>query len=221
MVTKNISMSKQGLFVTFEGPDGSGKTSVVNLFKKYCRTHNLGKTFVFTREPGGEKNLIAEGIRNIILDSKNKNLDYRAECLLFAASRAQHVSDFIQPNLRKGNVIICDRFIHSSIVYQGYVRGLGKKIVEEINNCALNNVKPDLTFVFMLPAKDCIKRIFSNKGREVNRLDSEGIKFFNKVYAGYQRLIKEDRSLIVIDASKDSDIIFADILKRILKIIKK
>ncbi|GHU31091.1 hypothetical protein FACS1894166_01910 [Bacilli bacterium] len=116
---------KRGLFVTFEGPDGSGKSTVLQmLYQKLVQTvHN--HSIVLTREPGGRNNIIAEDIRNILLNKVEYKIDDRAEALLFAASRAQHVKDFILPNLNNGNIVLCDRYIYSSLVYQGYARGLG------------------------------------------------------------------------------------------------
>jgi dTMP kinase len=116
-------MSK-GLFITFEGPDGSGKTTILKkVYEKLLSNNSYG--VVLTREPGGTNNKIAEDIRNLLLNKMEYKIDYHAEALLFAASRAQHVHDFIQPNLEKGNIVLCDRYIDSSIVYQGFGRGLG------------------------------------------------------------------------------------------------
>jgi dTMP kinase len=114
-----------GLFITFEGPDGSGKSSILKKVYEQINIDFPNKQFVITREPGGTNNKIAEDIRNILLNKMEYKIDYHAEALLFAASRAQHVHDFIQPNLESGNVVLCDRYIDSSIVYQGFGRKLG------------------------------------------------------------------------------------------------
>jgi dTMP kinase len=116
---------KRGLFIAFEGPDGSGKSTILQmLYKKLIKNiHN--HLIVLTREPGGHNNIIAEDIRNILLNKVEYKIDDRAEALLFAASRAQHVKDFILPHLNNGNIVLCDRYIYSSLAYQGYARGLG------------------------------------------------------------------------------------------------
>jgi dTMP kinase len=114
-----------GLFITFEGPDGSGKSSILKKINEQLAIDFPHKQFMMTREPGGTNNKIAEDIRNILLNKIEYKIDYHAEALLFAASRAQHVHDFIQPNLSAGNIVLCDRYIDSSIVYQGFGRKLG------------------------------------------------------------------------------------------------
>ncbi|MDE6476606.1 MAG: dTMP kinase [Mycoplasmoidaceae bacterium] len=122
-------MIKKGIFITFEGPDGCGKTTIINLIYKDLQKKFGKNNVVLTREPGGKNNVIAEDIRNILLNKLDYKISDRAEALLFAASRAQHVKDFIIPNLRKGKIVLCDRYIHSSLVYQGYARKLGIKEV--------------------------------------------------------------------------------------------
>lgn len=122
-------MNKSGLFISFEGPDGSGKSTVLAHVYEMLKKHKYPFEINITREPGGKNNLIAEDIRNILLNKMEYQISPRAEALLFAASRAQHVKDFIQPNLARGNLVLCDRYIHSSLVYQGYARKLGIKEV--------------------------------------------------------------------------------------------
>ncbi|MDE7433566.1 MAG: dTMP kinase [Mycoplasmoidaceae bacterium] len=118
-------MTSKGLFITFEGPDGCGKTTIINLIYKDLQKKFGKNKVVLTREPGGKNNVVAEDIRNILLNKLSYNICDQTEALLFAASRAQHVKDFIIPNLKKGKIVLCDRYIHSSLVYQGYARGLG------------------------------------------------------------------------------------------------
>jgi dTMP kinase len=118
-------MQKKGLFITFEGPDGSGKSTILTMLYDTLRRENPSLNIVTTREPGGKNNIIAEDIRNILLNKIEYKITDRTEALLFAASRAQHVHDFIQPHLANGDLVLCDRYIHSSLVYQGYARGLG------------------------------------------------------------------------------------------------
>ena len=133
-------MNKKGIFISFEGPDGSGKTSVAKYI--FQKINDLNMPVVETREPGGKNNLIAEDIRDILLNHLDYKIDYRAEALLFAASRAQHVSDFILPNLDKGNIVLCDRYIHSSLVYQGYVRGLGiNEVIKQVQEFMIDEMQ--------------------------------------------------------------------------------
>jgi dTMP kinase len=120
-------MKNNGLFITFEGPDGSGKSTIINMV--YECIHKKYKNIYLTREPGGKNNVIAEDIRNILLNKLDYQIDSRAEALLFAASRAQHVKDFIKPHLLNNDIVLCDRYVHSSLVYQGCARGLGIKEV--------------------------------------------------------------------------------------------
>jgi dTMP kinase len=121
--------NNKGLFITFEGPDGSGKSTIIGLIYDKLKQTKYGSKVVLTREPGGKNNIIAEDIRNILLNKLDYKISGRAEALLFAASRAQHVKDFIKPNIDNNKIVLCDRYIHSSLVYQGYARGLGIKEV--------------------------------------------------------------------------------------------
>lgn len=214
-------MNKKGIFISFEGPDGSGKTSVAKyIFKKI---NDLNLPVVETREPGGKNNLIAEDIRDILLNHFDYKIDYRAEALLFAASRAQHVSDFILPNLNKGNIVLCDRYIHSSLVYQGYVRGLGINEVFEINKFAIQNTMPDIVVLLMVRPEVGINRIFSNPNRDVNRLDKESINSLHqKVYHGYKKLLENDfgKQIIVIDAELPEDEVKENAWKEVYSFIK-
>ena len=209
----NNILNKKGLFITFEGPDGSGKTTIIKELYK-----NLNKRFknkvVLTREPGGNKNIIAESIRNILLNTDSK-ISYRAEALLFAASRAQHIDDFIVPSLKKGKIILCDRFVHSSYVYQGIGRKLGIDNIKKINEFAMSNVKPDLTIFLMINPIDALNRIKKDKNREINRLDKEKVNLHKQVYQGYLKLIKSENKnkIFVVDANKSVDEITDEIFK--------
>ena len=157
-----------GKFITFEGPEGSGKTSVIKGVVEFLT--NEGYRILTTREPGGNK--IAESIRNIILDNNNTEMDAHAEALLFAASRSQHFSEVILPALQDNKILLCDRFIDSSLAYQGHARGLGIDKVYEINKFAIGDLLPDLTLFIDVPPKVGLKRVFSNT-RKVDRLDLE------------------------------------------------
>ncbi|MBU1019718.1 MAG: dTMP kinase [Firmicutes bacterium] len=184
----------KGKFITFEGPEGSGKTSVITAVKKFFEDE--GYEIITTREPGGIR--IAEEIRNIILDKNNTEMDAHAEALLFAASRSQHFSEKILPALKENRIILCDRFIDSSLAYQGHARGLGIDNVYNINKFAIGNILPDITIFIDVPPSIGLKRVFSNT-RKVDRLDLETIEFHEKVYEGYMIIAEmfSDRFKIV------------------------
>lgn len=194
---------KKGLFVTFEGIDGCGKTTALDNIKK-----RLSKTdidVVFTREPGGSK--ISEQIRNIILDKNNTEEDARTEALLFAASRRQHLIDVVIPALKASKLVIADRYIDSSLAYQGYARDIGIDEVLKINNFAIENLYPDLTFYLDLQPEECEKRI-NGRQRESDRLDSEAFAFHKKVYEGYRKVneLFKDRVVIIDARLKEEEI---------------
>ena len=190
----------KGLFITMEGPDGSGKTTQIEELKKFF--NDKAYEVVITREPGGTD--ISEHIRSIILDVNNDNLSYMAEALLYAASRAQHVEEKIKPALEAGKVVICDRFVDSSIVYQGYARKIGIEVVESINRFALMGIQPDITFFFDIRPEDAMDRKVSQKS--LDRLEKEDISFHKLVYEGYKILLKRyPKRIRRIDASKSID----------------
>ncbi|MBQ9889953.1 MAG: dTMP kinase [Firmicutes bacterium] len=184
----------RGLFISFEGTDGSGKTTQYRLFAEYLVS--LGYEVVTTREPGGTP--ISEKIRGIILDPENTEMDDMTEALLFAAGRAQHVAQLIRPSVEAGKIVLCDRFMDSSIAYQGYARGLGD-CVRIINEYAVAGMQPDLTFLLDLPPQAGRSR--NVKAGKADRLEKQAMEFHSKVYEGYKKLaeIYPDR-FIVIDA---------------------
>jgi dTMP kinase len=186
------------MFITLEGPEGSGKTSVMKVV--IARLKEAGFQIEETREPGGTP--IAEQIRQVILDRQNTNLDPRAEALLLAASRRQNLVEKILPALKLGKVVICDRFIDSSLAYQGGARGLGVDDVLAMNLFATEHVFPQLTLLFDMPPEVGLARINQHQGREVNRLDLEQLSFHQRVRDTYLQLAKRfaDR-FVVIDAS--------------------
>lgn len=205
---------EKGFFITFEGPDGSGKTTILEMVAKYFQESKL--EFIKTREPGGS--LIAEQIRTIILDPNNKQLSYKAEALLYAASRAQHFDEIIIPALTQNKIVLCDRFIDSSLVYQGIARNLGIENVLKINEFAIDDFLPNLTIFFDVKPEIGLERIAENKTREVNRLDLESLNFHQKVYEGYLEITKIFPNRIVrIDASKNIEEVF----KATIKIIEE
>lgn len=179
----------QGKLITIEGLDGAGKTTVIkNVLKRLANHSEL--EFVYTREPGG--NQIAEQIREVILNQKNSNMDAVTETLLYAAARRQHLIEDIKPMLEQGKVVICDRFVDSSIAYQGVGRGVGYDKVKQINDLITDEIKPDLTLYFEIEPEIGLKRISDHRIDEVNRLDKEEVKFYKKVAQGYRQLIKND-----------------------------
>ena len=187
------------MFITIEGVEGSGKSSSTN--DVVNRLRKEGYDIITTREPGGTP--IAEKIRDIILDVNNTNLDPRAEALLYAASRRQHLIEKVWPALKQGKIVICDRFIDSSLAYQGGARNLGIENITNINMFATENTWPDLTLLFDIDPELGLERIRTNQGREVNRLDLEKIEFHKKVRETFLNLAKKyhDR-YVIIDASK-------------------
>ena len=192
----------KGYFISFEGPDGCGKTSVVKELITKLEVKFSNFNFVSTREPGGNNNVIAEDIRNIVLNKMDYQIVPRAEALLFAASRAQHVDDFILPHLNKGDVVLCDRFIDSSLIYQGIGRKLGFDKVLEINEFATKKTYPNLTILLLVKPEVGLRRIQDNKKREINRLDEAKLNFHQKNYEGYLTLAKTYPDRIVeIDAN--------------------
>ncbi|MCI5722509.1 MAG: dTMP kinase [Erysipelotrichaceae bacterium] len=191
----------KGLFITFEGPDGSGKTTVSTAVTQ--RLEAEGYQVRYTREPGGSN--IAEEIRHIILDPKNTDMDARTEALLYAASRRQHLSDKVLPALENGIHVISDRFVDSSLAYQGCGRQIGIDEVYNINQFAIEGHMPDKTIFLQIDAETGLKRI--QKGRAVlDRLDQESIEFHQRVHQGYEEILKKyaDR-MIIVDATKDVD----------------
>lgn len=185
----------RGLFITFEGLDGTGKTTQIHELE--TKLSELGLPYKKTREPGGTP--IAEKIRDIILDPKNTEMCFQAEALLYAASRAQHVSEVIKPALKKGEIVICDRFFDSTLAYQGYARELSLEDLHYINNFAMQEVKPELTFLLDIPAAHTSERINS---RELDRLDLEEMDFKNRVRAGFLKIADFEKNRVkVINAS--------------------
>ena len=190
----------KGKFITFEGCEGVGKSSQLNLLIKYLE--EKGVSFCFTREPGGTK--ISEDIRNIILDGKNSAMTDECEALLYASARVQLLKEKIAPMLDSGKLVICDRYIDSSLAYQGNARGLGYDFIKQINSFAIKNFMPDYTVFLCLEPKEAFKR---KGGVDKNdRVELSGENFHQKVYEGYLHLAKEyaDR-FFVIDASSSKE----------------
>lgn len=202
----------KGLFITFEGPDGSGKTTVATEICK--RLSDLGYEVVHTREPGGIA--ISEDIRNIILDPKNTMMDAKTEALLYAASRRQHLVEKVFPAMKAGKIVICERFLDSSLAYQGYGRQLGFDEVLSINLFAIDNTYPDMTIYLDVDEQVGLDRL---SGREFkDRLDQESIDFHHRVSEGYREVLRRFKDRItIIDASKTKEEVINASLKEILK----
>ena len=184
----------RGLFITVEGPDGSGKSTQIEYLRQYFE--DKGYDAIFTREPGGTP--ISEQIRAVILDKNNSEMDPMTEAFLYAASRAQHVAQLIAPSLERGKIVVCDRFLDSSIVYQAYARGLGK-CVNAINKYAVGDYQPDITFVLSLDAEEGLARLSGHK----DRLESEELAFHRKVAEGYEALARTfPERIVLFDASE-------------------
>ncbi len=198
------------MFITFEGPEGSGKTSVLK--RVYEALLLKGYPVILTREPGGTP--IAEQIRDVILDKANTALDARAEALLYAASRRQHLVEKVWPALKTGKIVLCDRYLDSSLAYQGGARGLGVDNILNINLFATEDTLPDLTLLFDLAPEIGFARIEANAAREVNRLDLETRAFHVKVRETFLELSKRFRDrYLIIDASQSFDEVFTNTLK--------
>jgi len=188
-----------GTFITIEGGEGAGKTTLIaRLTERIYR--ETGMKTVATREPGGIP--IAEAIRGIILNRRHTSMDARTEALLYAAARRQHLTEKVMPELARGKVVICDRFVDSSLAYQGYARGLGMTQVWEINRFAIEDCMPRLTIYLDVEPEVGLARIAANAQREVNRLDLEGVAFHRKVREGYLRIAEMfPERFVVLDAS--------------------
>ncbi len=195
----------KGLFITFEGPEASGKSSQILLLNKYLNKNKI--PCVITREPGGTG--LAEKLRKIILNNKS-NINNIEEILLLMAARSNHINNVIIPNLNKGKIVISDRYADSTFVYQGFVNKFGIDKVKKLHSDILDDFYPDYTFIFNLKANDIIKRIKKRKYK--NKYDKTKIDFHEKVIKGYKKISNLSR-YINIDASLSRDIIHKNILK--------
>ena len=204
---------KKGLFITFEGADGSGKTTQLNKISEYLI--EKGYDVVVTREPGALD--IGQKIRNILLHHDGIVAD-RCEMFLFLADRAQHVETLIKPAIQEGKIVLCDRHTDSTIAYQGYGRGQDIQLLKELNKIAVNNTIPDMTLLFDVSTKTSQERV----GKEQDRMESSGIEFFERVRDGYLELQKEMPNRIkIVDANKTIEEVFENTKKLVLQQIKE
>lgn len=186
----------KGKFITFEGCEGSGKSTQVAMFREYLEKNGID--YIFTREPGGTP--VAEKIRNIILDIENKEITDECEALLYASARAQHIKEKILPSIRQGKLVLCDRYIDSSLAYQAYARGLGVDFITKINSYAIENCMPDYTVFLDISSTDAFKR--KGGSDKDDRLEQAGFEFHEKVYSGYKKVIESDKErFLIIDCS--------------------
>lgn len=204
----------RGKFITLEGPDGSGKSTILNLISDYLESKGID--FIISREPGGTQ--IGEEIRDIILDNKNTNMGPETEALLYAAARGQHVHEKIIPALDSGKIVVCDRFILSSLAYQGVGRGLGIEKVKMINDFGLRGIYPDLVLFFHIDPELTLERKTIKEGGD--RLEQEGVGFHRKVYDGYMELLKKyPENIKIIDATKSIDEVFKQSIMEVEKLL--
>ena len=205
-----------GLFITMEGTDGAGKTTQINRLAQYFE--DKGYKVICTREPGGTP--ISEKIREIIIDKNNTEMTDMTEALLYAAARAQHVEEVILPALKEGDIVISDRFVDSSVVYQGFARSIGERLIKNINKYAVGDLEPDVTFFLKLKPEDGLAR--KREQAELDRLEAEKFSFHQRVYDGYVRLSKRCKNRIqVINALKSVDEIHDEIVKGIENLMEK
>ena len=204
----------KGKFIVFEGGEGSGKSTMIEKTFKWLNDNNIN--CIKTREPGGIK--ISEKIREVILDNDNVEMDSRTEALLYAAARRQHLVEKVIPALNDGIVVLCDRFIDSSLVYQGHARGIGIDEIMKINEFAIDGYMPDLSIFFDIEPNLGLERILMDNNREVNRLDKEKMEFHTLVREGYNLVYNMNKDRIVkIDASKSIEDVFSNVKKNISK----
>jgi len=197
-----------GLFVTFEGPEASGKSSQIILLKKYLKKNKI--PFLVTREPGGT--IIAEKLRKIILYKKNIISDLE-EILLLMAARLNHINLVIKPALKKGKIVISDRYADSTFVYQGYANGFGIQRAKYLHKIILNNFLPHKTILFELNPKETIKRLKKRKNK--NKYDKQDIKFHRKICLGYDKISKNKKRFLKINGKSDKNTIHYNILKKL------
>jgi dTMP kinase len=205
----------KGIFITVEGAEGSGKTSLIQGILPLLKEHS-NAFIITTREPGGIP--LAEKIRNVILDVQSEEMDKKTESLLFAASRREHLMKKILPALKDGKIVITDRFVDSSLAYQGVGRGLGIETIANLNTFVTDDLEPDLTLYLDILPEEGLARIQQNRANEVNRLDLSGLEFHQKVHAGYLKIAKDNpKRVVVIDAQQPLTKVIEDCFEVIVR----
>ena len=202
-----------GLFITFEGGEGCGKSTQIAALK--ARLEDMGKTVVQTREPGGTA--LGESVRNLLqYDDAGQGMSPEAELLLFAASRAQHVRELILPAIAEGQIVLCDRFLDSTTVYQGVARAIDSKKVDTVNQFAIGDTMPDLTILIDLPPEIGLARVHARSDGKLDRMENEAIEFFQAVRQGYLDLAKsEPKRFLVLDGSQSVEELETQIWQRV------
>lgn len=208
-------MAKKGVFLVFEGIDGSGKTTQLRRTKEYLEAE--GFSVVMTREPGGTA--IGEKIRSLLLDPENKAMDDRCELLLYGAARAQHLSEVISPALKEGKAVLCDRFSLSTVAYQGYGRHMDFERLDAVDFVAAQGAKPDLTLVIDVPAEIGASRVAESRREPKDRLEQEQRDFFLRVRNGFLAEAKKDASIVVIDGAQCEEDVFCDVCAALEKVL--
>jgi len=209
---------KRNLFITFEGPEGAGKSTVLARIVELLTEENI--EVMATREPGGIE--ISEKIREVILNPDHTAMDEHTEALLYAAARSQHYFEKVEPALKQGKLVLCDRFIDSSLAYQGYARGLGIEEVLSINEFAIGKQMPDLTILFDLEPEVGLARIHAHSDREVNRLDVESLAFHQKVRQGYREVVKRyPNRIVVVNADQSIEQVIDEVWKILKEVVTK
>lgn len=207
----------KGLFITLEGGEGSGKTTIIKVLSAMLQERGI--SYMVTREPGGIR--IAEGIRELLLHPDHTEMDVRTEALLYAAARRQHLIEKVEPALEQGMVVICDRFIDSSLAYQGYARGIGIDEILSINAFATEGRFPDHTFYLDIDPEQGLARIAAGKGREINRLDLEEIRFHHQVREGYRQVAAMyPQRIVIINAEQALEAVAQDIKEYLNRFLK-
>ena len=209
---------KRNLFITFEGPEGAGKSTVLARIVELLTEENI--EVMATREPGGIE--ISEKIREVILNPNHTAMDEHTEALLYAAARSQHYFEKVEPALKQGKLVLCDRFIDSSLAYQGHARGLGIEEVLSINEFAIGKQMPDLTILFDLEPEVGLARIHAHSDREVNRLDVESLAFHKKVRQGYREVVKRyPNRIVVVNADQSIEQVIDEVWKILKEVVTK
>lgn len=203
------------MFITIEGTDGAGKTTLINLLKSsFSDTSDV----LFTREPGGTE--LGEKIRQLLFELDETKVYALTESYLFAAARAQHVAEVIIPALQQGVLVISDRFLDSAIAYQGGGRKIGEHVVDELNYYAVSNIEPDLTIFLDISPKEGLNRIHSHRSNEFNRMDDEDVEFYIATKQAYEQRIKDNpERFVIIDATKSKEEIFNQAFMAIKRVI--
>lgn len=202
------------MFITFEGADGSGKSTQAK--KLVSHLQNQGREVVLTREPGGTQ--ISERIREILLNPEHHMMHFTTELLLYAAARRQHLEELIMPSLKQGKIVICDRFADSTVAYQGFGRQIPLDKIEAVNELAIGEFRPDLTFVLTVPPEIGLERIKKSRGLDIDRMEAEKKDFHYRVAEGFAHLAETEKERVVaIEATGSEEAVFDQILKALVK----